>query len=187
MKNIVKKIDFKDKKTVKKLIALIVVLVVVITGIITINVNKSHIQADLLYAIMPDTVDLTENNGFPFLLYKQKNEDFDFKEDIDEPMNAVQFYYYDENDEKVIVNGADTIKYNGEDYGSPYIAFMINSVDTFNQIKKVISVIFVIICVLIVIGIIFLWFKSWSKRQDKEKEKKYANKNNKQNKKSEKK
>ena len=62
MKNIVKNIDFKDKKTVKKLIALIVALVVVITAIITINVNKSHIQADLLYAIMPDTVDLTENN-----------------------------------------------------------------------------------------------------------------------------
>ena len=164
MKRIFENIDFKDKKTVKKMIVIAVLIVAV----------KNQIQADLVYSIMPDSVDLRENNGFPYILYKQQNEGFDFKEDIEEPMNAVQFYYYDDNDEKIVIDGADTIEYNGEDYGSPYVAFMLNSVDTINQIRKALTVVAVIIIILLIVGLIFLWYKRWSKKQDMEKEKKYG-------------
>lgn len=174
MKNRIKKIDFQDKKTVKKMIVIAVLIIAVLAGIIAINVNKNQIQADLIYAIMPDSVDLKENNGFPYILYKQENKDFDFKEDIDEPMNAIQFYYYDDDGEKVVVNGADMIEYNGEDYGSPYVAFMLNSVDNINGIKKAVTIVAVIIIILFIVGLIFLWYKIWSKKQDMEKEKKYG-------------
>lgn len=174
MKNRIKKIDFKDKKTVKKMIVIAVLIIAVLAGIIAISVNKMQIQSDLIYLVMPDSITPEESSDFPYTIYKQKNDNYDADQNPNEPLDALKFYYYNEKGEKIVIDGEDTIEYNGEDYGSPYIAFILNSVDTINNIKKAVSVVLVIIVILIIVGLIFLWYKRWSKKQDMEKEKKYG-------------
>lgn len=174
MKDRIKKIDFKDKKTVKKMIVMAVLVMAVLAGIIAVSVNKMQIQSDLIYWIMPDSITPDESSDFPFTIYKQKNDNYDADQNPSEPLDALKFYYYNEKGEKIVIDGSDTIEYNGEDYGSPYVAFMLNSVDNINGIRKAVTIVAVIIIILLIVGLIFLWYKRWSKKQDMEKEKKYG-------------
>lgn len=152
------------------------VIVVIVAAFIAISVNKEAIQYNLIYNVLPDSVEGTVEEDTAITIYKRKNPDFNFKTD-DNPYNLLQFYYYDENGEEVVVNGADKLVYNGEEYGAPIGDFVLQASEEIAKINRIINAVIALIVVLIVVGLIALWFIIWSKKQDEEKEKKFGKKN----------
>lgn len=161
------------KKKIIKIIVAVVIFAVIISGIFIINANQIAIKYRILYAAMPDSIDTTVNDDVPLTLYKRLNADYDSKKDDD--MNFMEFYYYDENGEEVVIPASGKLVYDEVDNGIPFVGFSYVASEKIDEIISAATPIAVIVALLIFAGLIVLWFFRWSKKQDAEKEKKYGN------------
>ena len=172
--------DTAMKKKLKKIIVAVVIIAVVLTGIFVIKAHKIEITYRLLYQMMPDQYEATLSDETKFPVYKRINDDYDSKKDKE--IDFMEFYYYDENGNEVVVGAADELIRNDENLGSPYFAFMLGSTDKIEKVKTTVTIIGVVIGIVIIAALIVFWFFRWSKKQDKEKEEKYGNNKNKKKK-----
>lgn len=167
--------DKKKKIKVISILAAVLVVIIVLSSIIA--ANQFRIKSELLYYIMPDSIEMELNNNSVIELYKRKNENYDYKTQKDSPLAAYEFYYYDENGNEIVIEADSPLVIDDENQGAPSIAFLINSADNLKQIKKVASIVFWIVFLIIIVVLILVWYRAWSKKQDEEKERKYGNKN----------
>ncbi|MDE5984899.1 MAG: hypothetical protein K2H13_06580 [Eubacterium sp.] len=165
------------KKKIKIISILAAILVVIIVLSSVIAANQFRIKSELLYYVMPDSIEMELNNDSMLELYKRKNENYDYKTQKDNPLAAFEFYYYDENGDEVVVNGDNPIMIDGEVQGAPTMAFILSSSDKLNHIKKVATIVSCLVILIITVALIFIWYRVWCKKQDEEKERKYGRKN----------
>ena len=173
--------DTAVKKKIKKIIAAVVVIAVVLTGIFVIRSYKVEITYRFLYQMMPDEYEATLSDETKFPVYKRLNADYNSKNDPE--IDFMEFYYYDKNGDEVVVGASKELVYDGENLGSPYIAFLLASADNIDKAKSTATTIGVIVGLIVLAALIVFWFFRWSKKQDEEKEKKYGNSSKKHKKK----
>lgn len=169
------------EKNKKKKIKIISIAAAVLAVIILLNsliaVNLFRIESELLYYVMPDSIEMDLSDGSTIEVFKRKNKNYDYKTQKDSPLAAYQFYCYDENGNELSVDGDKPLVINEETQAAPGIMFIVNSADKVNQVKKVATIVILLVTAVVIIGLIILWYKIWSKKQDEEKERKYGNKN----------
>ena len=158
----------KKKKRIIIISIIAVLIAAIIGGSVAISANSAKIQFYILYHMMPDSIEDLDPN-FPYEIYKRQNEDFDIEANIDNPVNAIDFYYYDEEGNEVSIHGDEKFNYNGKEIISPYVGFMLKAYANYNHLKSVIRTVVAVVVILVVIVLIVLWFFLWSKKQDKEK------------------
>lgn len=166
-------------KLKKILIPIAVILVLLLGLFLIIRANGTAIITKLVYSAMPESYVVETQDG-TYEYFVEYNDEFDPKADIENPLKAYAYYYYDENGERVDM-GPDAVYIdpNGKE-NSLDTAFVLGIAETLEKINKVFPKIITVIVIVAIVGLIVLWFFKWSKKQDMEKEKKYGN--NKQNK-----
>ncbi|MDE6767659.1 MAG: hypothetical protein K2J35_05650, partial [Eubacterium sp.] len=139
------------KKKIKIISILAAILVVIIVLSSVIAANQFRIKSELLYYVMPDSIEMELNNDSMLELCKRKNENYDYKTQKDNPLAAFEFYYYDENGDEVVVNGDNPIMIDGEVQGAPTMAFILSSSDKLNHIKKVATIVSCLVILIITV------------------------------------
>lgn len=176
--NKVKPLSKKNKIAIS-VIAVILALVTVLG--ITFKANENLFVAKFMYALMPETYEITDDNGTTlYELYVDFNNDFDAKND--DLMQAFSYSYYDENGNLIDLGPNGKLNYEGEDQEISLL-FMLKLVENFGTFKKTITKVVWCIVPVVLIGLIVLWFVLWSRKEDREKEAKYAAQNKNKNKK----
>lgn len=166
-------------KLKKILIPIAAIILVLFSAILIIKANDVAIVTKAMYSLMPESY-IAETQDGNVEYFVEYNKDFNPKTDRDNALKAFEYYYYDEDGNKVELGPDGTyLSTTGEEVSLDMV-FAVNIGEKFSKIQKVISVIVKVFFVVLFIGLIVLWFFKWSKKQDMEKEKKYGN--NKQNK-----
>ncbi len=161
----------KNKKSKKGIIIAAAVAVILIIAATAAAVNYESIAVKVTYALMPSSLE-TEVNDKTITFYKEFNKDYDFDKNSDQPLTAFNFYYYDENGEKVTLDGMDNYV-DGDETVMPSLGFILKAKENSNIIKNVISKIMIVAVIVIIVLLIYLWYRSWSKREDAKKAKYY--------------
>lgn len=165
------------------IITFAVIIAVAITGFVVFKTNQTYFTTKLMYAFMPQSyvAELDEGNIEFFVEY---NKDYSPKKYNNEIVKAFQYYYYDENGEKVDlgIDGGYDDDGDGEKspLSVPFIFLMGQRISTF---KSIMTKVLLVLAAVIVVALIFVWFIVWSRNEDKQKLEKYGNKNNKNKKK----
>ncbi len=174
-------------KTQRKVIIAFAVIIAVIAAVFTIyKTNQVYFTTKMMYAFMPQSyvAELDEGNIEFFVEY---NKDYSPKKYNYEIVKAFQYYYFDENGERVdlgVDGGYDDDK-DGEKspLSVPFMFLMAQRIGTFKAaMKKVLLA----VAAVVIVALIVIWFIVWSKNEDKQKMEKYGDKNNHNKKKSKK-
>jgi hypothetical protein len=153
-------------KKAKKMITVGVILAVIagllVGGICYINANITSVSNKLVIAFMPKPITGNDNNK-EITFYIEENKDFD--EENDEPIDAFNTYYYDDNGERVDL-------YQGQYKSSTadmqvIIGFFYMAQQNLNVFKNAMSIVLAVIILVAIAFCIYLWYRSWCKRQDK--------------------
>lgn len=167
----------KQKKIIIAVAAIVVFIGVLLTVILT---NKNAIYVRAIYEFMPPSV-IGEVNGEEIEFFVEKNENFNSKKDISDPLTAFSYYYYDADGNRVDLGPDGTVEDDGEDVPVS-MAFFPYVIENANKFVSHIKIAAVIIVLIIIAVLIVFWFFRWSKKQDEEKEKKYSHNNKKKKK-----
>ncbi len=168
--------DKKKKKIIISVSVIAVIVALVIAAASIIKANQNELGSGFVYSLMPNSVEHSVGDNKSITVYKRKNKDYDVKTQSTTPMDAVEFYYYDDDGKEVVIDGQGILEYNGKNCGTPYFTFLEKALEKFSVMRKAFRIITPIIIVAAVSGAIVLWFFKWSKKQDLEKEKKYGDK-----------
>lgn len=172
-----------NKKKIKIISIISAVVAVIIAASALISANYTRIHIDVMYSLMPDYIDGSFDDVNPVRIYKRKNPNFDYKTQKDNPLQAYEFYFYDDEGNEISTTGDEELVLDGEEIGMMYGDFLPQMLENWESLKTKLIVCAVIASLLIISGLIVLWFIVWSKKQDEEKAKKYSNKNNQKSKK----
>lgn len=164
-----------DKRTIK-ISVLIAAAVLLVAGIIAISLNKTAINTNITYALMPKSIsDNIEGNEVTF--YVRKNKNYDPKKNAKQPLEAFEFYYYDEDGKEVNLGSNKAYKINGKSV-LPSILFMIKVQQNIKNFKNILfSIVIPVISVIVIGAAVFFWYKAWCRQQEKEKAEKFKNAN----------
>lgn len=163
------------KKLKKILIPIGIILVVFLSMFLIIRANSNAILTRLVYSAMPES-HVVETQDGTFEYFVEYNEDFDPKEDSENPLQAYTYYYYDDNGQKVDM-GPDAVYYDADgNENSLDMVFVLRIMEKLEKIEKVLPKVMWTLIVVAIVGLLVLWFFRWSKKQDLEKEMKYGNK-----------
>lgn len=166
-----------NKKRIKIISAITAVVLVIAITAVTIATNKTAETAfntKMTLLLMPDSLS-TAFDGKDVTFYVRENKKFDSKKESSQPLNAFEFYYYDDDGNEVNLGSDGTYKTKSIDI-MPSVLFLMKTNENLAKVKSIGAKVGVVLVVLVFALVIVLWYKSWSKRQDKEKEKKYKNK-----------
>lgn len=162
------------KKNIKLIVTMIVIVAVLVTSVIIIKENGAKVYSYSLYALMPKTISAEEMET-DYDMHVRLNDDYDFVRQLEDPLEAYEYYYTDpQTGEEVVIGGSEQTQI-GDVTIAPYLMFVIKAKENFDMVKKVITaVIWIIIAAAIVLGIV-LWYKSWARREDEKKNKIHKN------------
>ena len=170
------------KKLKKILIPIAVILVLLLSLVVIIKTSGITILMKVAYSAMPESY-VAETQDGTIEYFIEYNKGFKPDDEFNNLQEAYNFYYYDENSNRVDVEANDTFT-DSDGNAVPIIACF--SQDMFSGLenaKKVFSVVAKVLIAVLIIGLIVLWFFKWSKKQDLEKEMKYGNNKHNKNKK----
>lgn len=174
-------------KTQKKvIIAFAVIIAVVLTGVLIFKTNQTYFTTKMMYAFMPQSyvAELDEGDIEFFVEY---NKDYSPKKYNNEIVKAFQYYYYDENGERIDLGIDGGYDDDGDGEKSPLsVPFMYLMGQRIGEFKSVMKKVLLAAAAVIVVVLIVVWFIVWSKNEDKQKHEKYGDKNNHKKKKSKK-
>ncbi len=163
-----------DKKKRNIIIAVTAAVIVLVAAVTAIALNMTSIKINLTYAMMPESI-TQECNGKNVTFYVRKNKDYQVKTQEEVPLEAFEFYYYDDDGKEVNL-GSDGVYIDGDSKTMPSLLFMIRAMQKYNGFKtKYLPIITVAVVVITVAVIIGVWYKLWSAREEKEKQLKYKN------------
>ncbi len=177
----------KQKKTAIIIgVILGVLLAAGITGSVLLKVSQP-LYTKLSIALMPETLELKQEDGSTITFFIEQNKDYDKTKD--DPIDAYKTYYMD-GDKKVYLEGG--VYMSGKDFAESKkadnqnkddtqdgvknnigkgqmvtVGFLFAAQEKANKLQGIITAADVVFALCCVAYLIYLWYLSWSRRQDK--------------------
>lgn len=176
-------VDKKGKKKVSKKAkaAIIIVAVVAVIAVIIalIAANKNTIINNTMGYLLPDQIDFSEydtEEERDLIVYKERNKEYDPKKDKAEPLKKYNYYYYDDNGNKVTLRYDEPLFEGTEDEELACTTFYAEAINKLPTVVSVLKAVIAVIVIAVVIAAIVIWYILWSRNYDKEKENAFKNK-----------
>ncbi|MCD7796419.1 MAG: hypothetical protein LUG95_01995 [Clostridiales bacterium] len=165
----------KSEKKIKKLRTAGIVVAVIAFVVILVSVicyaNADSVRSQLVYTFLPKSVDLSNySDDCDIVLYVERNADYDSEADETEPLKKNNYYYYDEDGNKVTLAYDDKITVDDNE-GMAYMIYYLAAFQDISAKLENFKYIIPVVLVILVVALIFIWYSVWSKNYDKEKEK----------------
>ncbi len=142
---------------------------------------SSKLVNNLFYELMPKeaegavTFGEDRENPTPVTFYVEKNPDFDY--DNDEGIDYFNFYYYDEQGNKVCTTEDGTFESGANETKFEVLfGFTLKTAEKVGKIIDVFKIVRIILVILFFIDLIVLWFIEFSISEDAKKAKAYGKK-----------
>lgn len=163
-------------------VAIVIALAVAANQLGTAYTAEAFVTNKILNKAMPTEIyDDTEGSiTYGMTFYREENKDFN--ENTDLPLTAFNYYYLNDDGEKVYLE--DGIFYpaayyneNEDEKADPvYVAFAffergLTDITALQaKAQKAITIAVIIFTILIITGLIYIWYRVWSKREDEKEE-----------------
>ena len=165
----------KKEKTKQQKWAIGLGIALAVLFVLTIGVKLAIMPNSPLYTsyaimLMPEKIDTTFDEK-DLTLYVEKNKNFDKTKD--QPLEAFQVYYYEDNDtskKKIYLENGSTLKGEKEESNLMVLQFIGNASINDGIVRNVLNKILIVLFILLGVYLIFIWYISWSIRYDKKKE-----------------